>query len=91
MIDLGYVVGAITNIQNEQTAIAGAWSLTTAENAAVAALGAVGVAYFTYGSDKFLVAAHAAEAAVSPGDAVVELHGVSIAGLYMVAGVVHLV
>jgi hypothetical protein len=91
LIDLGYVVGAITNIQNEQTAIAGAWSLTTAENAAVAALGAVGVAYFTYGSDKFLVAAHAAEAAVSPGDAVVELHGVSIAGLYMVAGVVHLV
>jgi hypothetical protein len=54
-------------------------------------LGGVGVAYFTYGSDKFLVAAHAAEAAVSPGDAVVELHGVSITGLYMAAGVVHLV
>ena len=49
--------------------------------------------YFTYGSDKFLVAAHAAEAAVSPGDAVVELHGVSITitGLSMAAGVVHLV
>ena len=91
LIDLGYVVGAVTNIQNEQTAITGAPNLTAAENTAVAALGAVGVAYFTYGPDKFLVAAHTAEAAVSAGDAVVELHGVSITGLYMTGGVVHLV
>jgi hypothetical protein len=91
LIDVDYVVGAVTNIQNEQAAITGAMNLTAAENAAVAALGAVGVAYFTYGSDKFLVAAHTAEAAVSAGDAVVELHGVSITGLYMVGGVVHLV
>ena len=91
LIDLSYIVGAVTNIQSEQTAIAVVSSLTGAENAAVAALGVAGVAYFTYGSNIFLVAAHAAETAVSAGDAVVELHGVSITGLSMAGGVVHLV
>ena len=89
MIDLSEIVGASANIQNQQAAIAGAANLTTAENDAVAALGGVGVAYFTFGGNEYLVAAHATEAGVSVGDAVVELHAVSFTGLSMSAGVVH--
>ena len=91
LIDVSDIVGASTNIQNTQTSIAGVSNLTAAENVAVAALGAGGVAYFTYGSNEYLVAAHAAEAAVSAGDAVVEMHNVNLTGLSMSAGVVHLV
>jgi hypothetical protein len=90
LIDLGHIVGAITDIQNTQTSVAGVSNLTAAENAAVAALGSVGVAYFTYGSNEFLVAAHAPEAAVSAGDAIVEMQHVNFTGLSMSAGVVHL-
>jgi hypothetical protein len=90
LIDLSDIVGASTNIQNAQASIAGASNLTAAENAAVAALKAAGVAYFTYGSNEFLVAAHASEQFVNYGDAVVELQGVHIMGLSMAAGVVHL-
>ncbi|MGO9431290.1 beta strand repeat-containing protein [Rhodoblastus sp.] len=91
LIDLSHIVGASTNIVNAQGVTAGASNLTAAENTATAALGGVGVAYFTYGSHEYLVAAHTVEAAVSVGDAVVALHGVSITGLSMAAGVVHLV
>jgi hypothetical protein len=90
LIDLSHVVGASPNIQNAQTSVAGASNLTAAENAAVAALGGAGVAYFTYGSNEFLVATYAPEQVVCSGDAVVELQGVHIIGLSMAAGVVHL-
>ena len=91
LIDLSQTVGASTNIVNTQGVAAGVTNLTAAENAAAAAVGGVGVAYFTYGPNEFLVAAHALEAGVSVGDAVVSLHGVSVTGLSMAAGVVHLV
>jgi fibronectin-binding autotransporter adhesin len=91
LIDLGHIVGASTNIVNAQGVTAGASNLTAAENTAAAAVGGVGVAYFTYGPNEFLVAAHALEGGVSVGDAVVSLHGVGITGLSMAAGVVHLV
>jgi hypothetical protein len=88
-IDLSGIVGASGSIQNQQFAIAGAPNLTTAENDAVAALGTVGVAYFTFGGTEYLVAARAAEAGVSLGDAVVQLHAVNFIGLSMSGGVVH--
>jgi hypothetical protein len=88
-IDLSGIVGASGSIQNQQFAIAGAPNLTTAENDAVAALGAVGVAYFTFDGNEYLVAAHATEAGVSLGDAVVELHAVNFIGLSISGGVVH--
>ena len=91
LIDLSHIVGASANIVNAQGATTGGSNLTAAENAAAAAVGGVGVAYFTFGGNEFLVAAHALEAGVSVGDAVVALHGVSITGLSMAAGVVHLV
>ena len=91
LIDLSHIVGASTHIVNAQGVTAGASNLTAAENTATAALGGHGVAYFTYGSYEYLVAAHTAEAAVSVGDAVVALHAVSVTGLSMAAGVVHLV
>ncbi len=88
-IDLSGIVGGIATIQNQQAAVAGAGNLTTAENDAVAALEVVGVAYFTFGGNEYLVAAHTPEWAVSAGDAVVELHTVNFTGLSMSAGVVH--
>ena len=91
LIDLSHIVGASTHMMNVQGVTARVSNLTAAENAAAAAVGGVGVAYFTYGPNEFLVAAHALEAGVSVGDAVVALHGVSITGLSMAAGVVHLV
>ncbi len=89
-IGLSGIVGDIATIQNQQAAVAGAGNLTTAENDAVAAMGVVGVAYFTFGGNEYLVAAHTPEWAVSAGDAVVELHAVSFTGLSMSAGVMHL-
>ena len=88
-IDFSEIIPGSSNIQNQQTAIAGASNLETAENDAVAALGAKGVAYFTFGGNEFLVAAHTGEAIVSVGDAVVELHEVNFTGLSMIGGVVH--
>jgi hypothetical protein len=88
-IDLSGIVGASGTIQNQQFATAGAPNLTSAENDAVAALGAVGVAYFTFGGNEYLVAAHATEAGVCLGDAVVQLHAVNFIGLSMSGGVVH--
>ena len=89
-IGLTGIVGDIATIQNQQAAVARAGTLTTAENDAVAAMGVVGVAYFTFGGNEYLVAAHTPEWAVSAGDAVVELHAVTFTGLSMSAGVVHL-
>ena len=91
LIDLSHIVGASTNIVNAHGVTAGMTDLTAAENAAVSAVGGVGVAYFTFGGNEYLVAAHALEPWVSVGDAVVALHGVSVTGLSMAAGVVHLV
>ena len=91
LIDLSRIVGASTHVVNAQGVTAGVSNLTAAENAAAAAVGGVGVAYFTYGPNEFLVAAQSVEAGVNVGDAVVELHGVSITGLSVAAGVVHLV
>ena len=91
LIDLSHIVGASTHMVNAQGVTAGVSNLTAAENAAAAAVGGVGVAYFTYGPNEFLVAARSVEAGVNVGDAVVELHGVSITGLSVAAGVVHLV
>ncbi len=88
-IDLSGIVGTSGTVQNQQFAIAGAPNLTIAENDAVAALGAAGVAYFTFGGNEYLVAAHATEAGVSLGDAVVQLHSVNFIGLSMNGGVVH--
>ena len=91
LIDLNYIVGTSTNIVNAQAVTAGVTNLMAAENAAVSAVGGVGVAYFTFGGNEYLVAAHALEPWVSVGDAVVALHGVSVTGLSMAPGVVHLV
>jgi hypothetical protein len=88
-IDLSGIVGASGTVQNEQSAVTAAPNLTTAENHAVASLGAVGVAYFTFGGNEYLVAARAIEAGVGLGDAVVELHAVNFTGLSMSGGVVH--
>ena len=88
-IDLSGIVGASGTIQNQQFAIAGAPNLTTAENDAVVRLGTVGVAYFTFAGNEYLVAAHATAAGVSLGDAVVELHAVNFIGLSISGGVVH--
>ena len=91
LIDLSHIVGASTNIVNAQGVMAGLTNLTVAEITAASAVGGIGVAYFTFGGNEYLVAAHALEAGLSVGDAVVALHGVSITGLSMAAGVVHLV
>jgi hypothetical protein len=88
-IDLSGIFGASETVHNQQTSTAGAPNLTTAENDAVAALGTAGVAYFTFGGNEYLVAAHATEAGVSLGDAVVQLHAVTFTGLSMRDGVVH--
>lgn len=95
LIDFAEVIGSTTNIVNEQASVASATTLTAAENDAVNAFSvtaAKGVAYFTYGANEYLVGvATAAETAVSAGDAVVELSLVSIVGLSMASGIVHLV
>ena len=88
-VDLSAIVGTSGTVQNQQFAIAGAPNLTMAENDAVAALGTVGVAFFTFGGNEYLVAAHAAEAEVSLGDAVLQLHAVNFTGLSMSGGVIH--
>ena len=47
------------------------------------------MSYFTFGGNEYLVAAHATEAGLSPGDAVVQLHAAHFVGLSMSGGVVH--
>jgi hypothetical protein len=50
--------------------------ITTAENAAVAALGGPGVAFFNFGGNEYFIATNHAETAVSSTDAIVKLVGV---------------
>ena len=57
--------------------MASATSLTAAENAAVAALGSPGVAYFSFHGNEYFIAMNSTEMAVSSNDAIVELVGVT--------------
>ncbi|MGA8172876.1 MAG: hypothetical protein WB816_18880 [Methylocystis sp.] len=68
------------HIANEDPVATNAATLFAAENAAVAALGAPGVAYFSYQGDEYFIATHHAETAVHAGDEVVRLVGVSPSG-----------
>jgi hypothetical protein len=71
--------GAIThssNIVDETAAVATAATLATAENGAVDAMAAPGVAYFNYHGNEYFVATNSTETAVSSSDAVVKLVGV---------------
>src|SRR5580704_6757270 len=71
--------GAIThssNIVDETAVVATATTLTTAENGAVDAMAAPGVAYFNYHGNEYFVATNATETAVSSQDAIVKLVGV---------------
>jgi hypothetical protein len=63
------------NIKNESAAVASASTLTAAEDAAVNALGAAGVAYFTFGDKEYFVATNHAETSIGQHDAVVCLIG----------------
>ena len=54
----------------------GATNITTAENAAVAALGGPGVVFFNFGGNEYFIATNHAETAVSSTDAIVKLVGV---------------
>jgi hypothetical protein len=71
--------GAITHsstIFDETAVVAAATTLTTAENGAVDAMAAPGVAYFNYHGNEYFVATNATETAVSSSDAIVKLVGV---------------
>jgi hypothetical protein len=71
--------GAITHssyIVDETAVVAAATTLTTAENGAVDAMAAPGVAYFNYHGNEYFVATNATETAVSSSDAIVKLVGV---------------
>jgi hypothetical protein len=58
-------------------AVASATNVTAAENAAVNAFGSSGVVYFSFHGNEYFIATNSAEAAVSSGDAIVELVGVT--------------
>jgi hypothetical protein len=75
-IDFTNVTGSST-IADETAKVASSNSLTTAENAAVDALPGAGIAYFTFRGNKYFVATHNVEAAVSSHDAIVELVGIT--------------
>jgi hypothetical protein len=66
-----------SNIVDETATVASATSLTTAEDAAVKALGSAGVAYFTFGKNEYFIATNNNEMAVSANDAIVELVGIT--------------
>jgi hypothetical protein len=66
-------------IVDENAAVASAKNLAAAENAAVAALGAPGVAYFSHHGSEFFIATNNTENSVGADDAVVHLIGVSLA------------
>jgi len=76
MINFSSVTSS-SNISNENAAVASASTLTAAENAAVQALNAAGVAYFSFGHNEYFIATNQAETSVSDHDAVVCLIGVS--------------
>jgi hypothetical protein len=64
-------------ITDETLAVASSTSLTAAENAAVAALGSPGVAYFSFHGSEYFIAVKSTEMAVSANDAIVKLVGVT--------------
>jgi hypothetical protein len=66
-----------SNIVDETAAVASKATLTAAENAAVDALGVPGVAYFKYEGNEYFIATNNEETAVSAGDAIVKLVGVT--------------
>jgi len=74
-IDFSIVTG-FGNIADETAVVASSKTLTAAENAAIAAMGGHGVAYFNYKGNEYFIASNNAETAVSSNDAVVELVGV---------------
>jgi hypothetical protein len=78
--DMRINFSAITTSQfiaDETTAVTSAKTLAAAENAAVNAFGGAGVAYFDYKGNEYFIATTSAEAAVSSGDAIVELVGIT--------------
>jgi hypothetical protein len=75
-INFGFITLS-SNIVDETAAVASSTSLTTAEDAAVKALGSEGVAYFTFGKNKYFVATNNVETVVSSHDAIVELVGIT--------------
>jgi hypothetical protein len=64
-------------IADETAAVASATTLKGAENAAVAALGSKGVAYFDFHGNEYFIATNNHEMTVSANDAIVELVGVT--------------
>jgi hypothetical protein len=74
-IDFGFITQS-SNIADETAAVASATTVTAAENAAVKAMGASGVAFFNFGANEYFVATNNAETAVSSHDAIVKLVGV---------------
>jgi hypothetical protein len=78
-IDFTTLIPPNSNIADETLipAVASAKSLTAAENAAVAALGGPGVAYFSFHHNEYFIATNNVETAVSSNDAIVELVGVT--------------
>jgi hypothetical protein len=75
-IDFTHITGNST-IGDETAAVASSTSLHAAENAAVEALGSAGVAFFSFHGNEYFIATNNAEAAVSSGDAIVELVGIT--------------
>jgi hypothetical protein len=88
-IDFIYITSS-TNIADETAHVAAANNLTTAENDAVNALAGAGVAYFNYKGSEYLIATNQTETAVSSGDAIVKLVGVTELTATIAAGVVTL-
>jgi hypothetical protein len=84
--------GEITTSSNvfDENTVAGATSLAAAENDVVNAMGSAGVAYFNYKGSGYLVATNNPETAVSSGDAIVKLVGVTDFHITNAAGVVTL-
>jgi hypothetical protein len=75
-----HIVTTSSTIADETNAAAvvAATTLTAKEDAAVAALGAPGVAYFNYHNDEYFIATNNTETSVSANDAVVHLVGVQL-------------
>jgi hypothetical protein len=77
LINFIVVLTSSSNIVDETAAVASATSLTGAENAGVAAMGAKGVAYFSFHGNEYFIATNNNEMVVSANDAIVELVGVT--------------
>jgi hypothetical protein len=75
-IDFSLTTGFNT-IVDETGAVASSTTLNAAENAAMAAMGGQGIAYFAYKGDEYFIATNNAETEVSSTDAIVKLVGVT--------------